>query len=167
MRQQIDGHDGLGPEQPRHRRTQQPNGARAKHDDTPGLRGPHVDHADRMCRDGQRLREHALLQRHTGRQLIAQVGGDLEVLGQRAVGVGRTGGELHRRTQIVQPFLAAAAGPARHAGLDRHVVAGLQVRHRRPDGVDRPRRFVPHDHRLPLAHVLVVDPAVRPEVDLF
>lgn len=167
MLEQIHRHDRLGPIQSRECRTQQADSARPKHDDTLRLGGPHVNHAHGVCGHGQRLRQHALLQRHPRRQFVAQIARDLEVLGQRAVGVRRTGGELHVRTQIVQALLAARADAARLARFDGDVVAWREVRHGRADGVDRPGRFVAHHEGLFWGDGLAVDSAVGPEMDLF
>ena len=162
----IDGDDLGRTKQPRHRATQQPNRARPKDHDTLCLRRPHVHHPDGMCGDGEWLRQDPLLQRHTWRQLVAEVGVDLEVLGQRARRVGRAGGEFHRRAQVVQSFLAARAAPAGLARFDGHVVARRDVRHRRADRMDGSRCLVAHYQGMRGRDVLVVHAALCPEVDL-
>lgn len=83
------------------------------------------------------------------------------------MGVGRTGGELHVRTQIVQTLLAARAEAARLARFDGYIITWEEVRHGRADGVDRPGRFVAHDEWLFCADGVAVHSAVGPEMDLF
>lgn len=164
MVEDVDEDELFRPERPRHGATDQPDGPGPE--DHHALARLDVDHAHRVGGHGERFREYPFLQAHGRGEPVAKVGRDLVVLGQAAGGVGRTGGELHRRAQVVDTLFASGARAAWPARLDGHVVPRLDVCDCLPDGVDGAGRFVAHDQWERLGDIFTVDASVVPEMDL-
>lgn len=80
------------------------------------------------------------------------------------MGIGRTRGKLHSRTQIVGAALTVAAAPARAARLNGHRRAGLEAVDGGADGVHGAGGFVAHGQGLGVRDVDAVDAAVVPEM---
>lgn len=117
--------------------------------------------------DGQGLGEGAQLEGHALGQLVAVGGRVGDLLLEGALGVGEAlcrGAEGHLPADVVAALGAQLALAAGQADLEGHVVAGLEVCHRRADGGDGAGRLVAQGHGLTHLDVAVAVVAVVVQV---